>query len=198
MTLKTIAQSSMVRHSGPTRSMLHASTIPPDRLTRPNVGRSAEMPQTLAGDMMDPRVSVPMPNATHPAAVADVGPAEDPLDPTATFQGLLVRPRYHWSPIAKRPDASFAIRIAPAFVEPGDHLGILVDHAVFVFSGTPGGLGSFHREQIFHAPGDAVQRAFVVSRFDVGLSPLAASVAGPSRIVTAHKSIGSYFFSRSR
>src|SRR6185295_966946 len=89
--LKTIAQSSIVRQMGPTRSCDHASTIPPVRLTRPNVGRSALNPQAIAGDTIDPDVSVPMPNATHPPAVADAGPADEPLDPRRISHGSFVR-----------------------------------------------------------------------------------------------------------
>ena len=44
---------------------------------------------------MEPDVSVPIPNATQPAAVADEGPADDPLEPRARSHGLFVRPRYH-------------------------------------------------------------------------------------------------------
>src|SRR5688572_25006840 len=82
--LKTIAQSSTVRQIGPTRSCDQASTMPPCRLTRPNVGRSALRPHSRAGDTIDPDVSVPIPNATQPAAVADDGPADEPLDPRRT------------------------------------------------------------------------------------------------------------------
>ncbi|OFW07944.1 MAG: hypothetical protein A3H96_24185 [Acidobacteria bacterium RIFCSPLOWO2_02_FULL_67_36] len=93
--LKTIAQSSTVRQIGPTRSIDQASVIPPARLTRPNVGRSAFTPQRSDGETMDPCVSVPMEKATQPAAVAEAGPADEPLDPCTMFQGLFVRPRNH-------------------------------------------------------------------------------------------------------
>ena len=114
ITLNTIAQSSIVRQSGPTRSCDHASTIPPWRLTRPNVGRSALNPQRIAGDTMEPCVSVPMPKATQPPAVAEAGPADDPLEPCVRFHGLLVRPPNHWSFCANNPVDSFAISTAPA------------------------------------------------------------------------------------
>src|SRR5262245_32919618 len=114
MVLKTRAQSSIVRQIGPTRSCDQASTIPPYRLTRPKVGRSALSPHSRAGDTIDPDVSVPIANATHPAAVADAGPADEPLEPRRTSHGLLVRPRYHQSLLAKSPVASLAIRTAPA------------------------------------------------------------------------------------
>src|SRR5215510_2923722 len=93
-----MAQSSIVRQMGPTRSCDQASTIPPYRLTRPKVGRSELSPHSRDGDTIDPEVSVPMPNATQPAAVAEDGPADDPLDPSFTSHGLLVRPPNHWSP----------------------------------------------------------------------------------------------------
>jgi len=62
---------------------------------RPNVGRSPARPQRAAGLRIDPLVSVPMPNPTHPAAVADDGPADDPLDPCERFYGFLVCPPNH-------------------------------------------------------------------------------------------------------
>src|SRR5688572_18017571 len=93
--LNTIAQSSTVRQIGPTRSCDHASTIPPWRLTRPKVGRNALIPQRIVGEVIEPCVSVPMLNATQPAAVADAGPADDPLDPCTRFHGLFVRPLNH-------------------------------------------------------------------------------------------------------
>ena len=81
---------------------------------RPNVGRSPATPQRAAGLRIDPLVSVPMPKPTHPAAVADEGPADDPLDPTAGSQGLLVCPPNQLSPDASSPVVSFAISTAPA------------------------------------------------------------------------------------
>ena len=63
---------------------------------------------------MDPLVSVPMPNPTHPAAVADEGPADEPLDPCVGFHGFFVCPPNQLSPLANSPVASFAISTAPA------------------------------------------------------------------------------------
>src|SRR2546428_2813601 len=91
----TIAQSSAYRQIGPRRSCVHESAITPYRLMRPNVGRSPARPHRAAGLRIDPLVSVPMPNPTQPAAVADEGPADDPLEPTAGSHGLLVCPPNH-------------------------------------------------------------------------------------------------------
>src|SRR5688500_20204294 len=81
---------------------------------RPNVGRRPARPQRAAGLRMDPLVSEPMPKPTQPAAVADDGPADDPLDPCAGSHGLLVCPPNQLSPAASSPVESFAINTAPA------------------------------------------------------------------------------------
>ena len=52
----------------------------------------------VEGATIDPSVSVPMEKPTSPAAVADAEPALDPLDPSAVFHGLRVRPPYQMSP----------------------------------------------------------------------------------------------------
>src|SRR5436190_237528 len=95
--------------------MLHASAIAPVRGTRPNVGRSPVTPQRVDGDEIEPSVSVPMANPTHPADVALAGPADDPLDPCSVHHGLRVMPPNQLSPCASSPSVSFAIRIAPAW-----------------------------------------------------------------------------------
>src|SRR5579864_6649715 len=94
--------------------MLHDSAIAPVRGTSPNVGRSPVHPQRVEGDDIDPSVSEPMLKATQPAAVADAGPAEDPLEPCAGFQGFRVLPPNHSSPCASAPRVSFATSTAPA------------------------------------------------------------------------------------
>src|SRR5262245_34716912 len=90
MLSSTRAQSSTARQIGPSLSMLHDRAIAPVRGTRPKVGRSPVVPQRVEGDAMEPSVSEPMLKATQPAAVAEAGPAEDPLEPCDGFQGLRV------------------------------------------------------------------------------------------------------------
>src|SRR5262245_25582187 len=86
----------------------------PYRLMRPKVGRRPASPHRADGLRIDPLVSVPMPNATQPAAVADEGPADEPLDPCDGFQGFFVWPPNQLSPLASSPVVSFAMRTAPA------------------------------------------------------------------------------------
>jgi len=61
--------------------MLQESAIAPVRGTRPNDGRRPVQPQRVEGEEIEPSVSEPMLNATHPAAVAEAGPADEPLEP---------------------------------------------------------------------------------------------------------------------
>lgn len=48
----------------------HASGIAPDRPMDPNVGLIAVLPMVLAGQEIDPQVSVPIANGISPATVA--------------------------------------------------------------------------------------------------------------------------------
>src|SRR5215472_8584815 len=98
MALRTMAQSSTARHRGPSLSMVQERAMAPVRGTRPKVGRRPVVPQRVEGEEMDPRVSDPMAKATHPAAVAEAEPAEEPLEPCLRFQGLRVMPPNHLSP----------------------------------------------------------------------------------------------------
>src|SRR5881296_964417 len=99
---------------GPSLSMLHESAIAPVRGTRPNDGRRPVHPQRVEGEEIEPKVSDPMLNATHPAAVAEAGPADEPLDPWFVFHGLRVTPPNHTSPCASAPSVNFATSTAPA------------------------------------------------------------------------------------
>src|SRR5438067_230478 len=114
MALNTIAQSSTPRQIGPTLSIVQLNAMAPLRLMRPYVGRSPTVPQAWLGDTMDPRVSVPSEKPTNPAAVAEAEPAEDPLEVSSVFQGVLVMPLNHNPPCASAPMESLAISTAPA------------------------------------------------------------------------------------
>src|SRR5271156_855019 len=86
----------------------------PCRLTRPKVGRRPVTPQRPEGLRIDPLVSVPIANATHPPAVADPGPADDTLDPCSVFNGFFICSPNQLSPCANSPDVNFASSTAPA------------------------------------------------------------------------------------
>ena len=97
MAASTIAVSSTDRQIGPTLSSDQHNAIAPARETRPKVGRRPVVPQRWHGEVIDPRVSVPMEKAHRPAAVAEAEPALDPLEPSFRFQGLRTRPPYQIS-----------------------------------------------------------------------------------------------------
>ena len=94
--------------------MLHDRAIAPARLTRPKVGRRPLTPQRVAGDTIEPQVSEPIEKPTRPAAVAEPGPADEPLDPCSVFHGLRVFSPYQTSPQARAPRVSLATSTAPA------------------------------------------------------------------------------------
>src|SRR5215471_7282421 len=94
--------------------MVQDRAMAPVRGTCPNVGRSPVVPQRVEGEEIDPSVSDPIANATHPAAVAEADPADDPLEPWCGFHGLRVMPPNHLSPCASAPSVSFATSTAPA------------------------------------------------------------------------------------
>src|SRR5579862_9717426 len=64
--------------------------------------------------MIEPRVSVPIAKATSPAAVAEPGPAEDPLELLSGDHGFRVDPPNHTPPCASAPIDSLATRTPPA------------------------------------------------------------------------------------
>ena len=65
---------------------------------------------------MLPPVSLPMENATRPAAVAAPGPALEPDAPSSSSHGFIVCPPNQMSFSASAPMLSFAMRTAPASV----------------------------------------------------------------------------------
>src|SRR5690606_9252413 len=114
MTERTMALSRADREIGPILSIDQLSAMAPCRLTRPKVGRSPVTPFRVEGETIEPRVSVPIAKGTSPALTAEADPAEDPLDPCLRFQGFLVTPPYHTSPIASAPKVNFPTKTPPA------------------------------------------------------------------------------------
>src|SRR6185437_1742061 len=92
MTDSTSPQQSADRAMGPSLSMDHAIAIAPCVLTRPNVGRIPEMPHQVVGQMMEPRVSLPMAQGTIPAETTAPEPLEEPQVQHSGFQGLRAGP----------------------------------------------------------------------------------------------------------
>src|SRR4051812_29498161 len=82
------AQSLADRAMGPMWSRLYPRGTHPDLGTSPNVGFRPVIPFMLAGDRIEPPVSVPMPARNRPAATPLPVPALDPAGECSRFHGL--------------------------------------------------------------------------------------------------------------
>ncbi len=80
----------------------------PARLTRPMVGLTPTTPHALAGEMMDPSVSVPMASGAKPADTPAADPELDPEGLRSSAYGLAVWPPSVDQPLAERVDRKFA------------------------------------------------------------------------------------------
>src|SRR5208283_3748587 len=110
----TSIASSTLRAIGPSLSSDQQSVMAPVRATRPKVGRSPATPQRMEGLTMLPPVSLPIANATKPAAVAAPGPALEPDDPSSSNHGFMVWPPNQTSLSASAPKLNLATSTAPA------------------------------------------------------------------------------------
>ena len=132
---------------------------------------------------MLPPVSLPMAKPTSPAAVAAPGPALDPDEPSSSSHGFMVWPPNQMSLSASAPRLSLATSTAPASLQPLHHGGVSVGHAIAIRLGAVGGGDAGGVEQVFRAPGNAVQRAaiFAGGDFGVGLLRLCEGVIARER-----------------
>src|SRR5260370_9731443 len=178
--------------------MLQESAIAPVRGTSPKEGLRPVHPHRVDGEEIEPSVSEPTLKATHPAAVAEAGPADEPLDPCLVFQGLRVTPPNHTSPCASAPSVNFATSTAPALSK----RFTTVAASSIIWVSNP-------------AAPQVVRMPFVASKslaphgspwrgprcFPAATSPSASTArarARSSASATTNFSAGSYFFSRSR
>src|ERR671933_634658 len=92
MAPSTIAASATVRACGPTVSWLCAIGITPARLTRPTVGLMPTTPLVVAGQTMEPSVSVPIETDVRFAATATPEPELEPHGLWSSAYGLRTWP----------------------------------------------------------------------------------------------------------
>jgi hypothetical protein len=106
---------------------------------------------------MDPPVSVPMEKPTRPAAVAEPGPADDPLEPCrdSTDCSCGRRPTDRRTPSLRRElRHQHGARIAQA----NDHFGVVIDDAILEVVRAPRRRIALRIEEILHAIRNAVQQ----------------------------------------
>ena len=109
--------SGMVLVSRPAWSSVALSGKTPSRLSRPSVGLNPIIPQSAAGTLTEPPVSVPSPS-TAPFARATEA-ADPPLEPPATLSascGFLTGPKYEAADVP--PRASSCMFVLPRGTHP--------------------------------------------------------------------------------
>src|SRR5918993_5931418 len=108
MALSSSAVSATVRDIGPAVSCEIEIGMIPVRLTSPTVGFMPTSPDTAAGQMMLPSVSVPTPMAPRLAAMADPVPELDPHGLRSSTYGFFVWPPRELQPEDDRVERKFA------------------------------------------------------------------------------------------
>ena len=122
------------------------------------------MPQRADGLRMDPLVSVPMPNATQPAGRGGCRTRR------RSARSLLQIPRVLGLPaeplVALRQFARSQLRHQhrARVAQHLDHARVFVDHLVFICARAPRGLVALHRDDVFRAPGNPMQRPAILAR----------------------------------
>src|SRR2546426_8434080 len=103
-----IAASVTVRAIGPAVSWLWAIGTIPDRLTRPTVGLIPTIPFAVAGQTIEPSVSVPIATAERFAATATPEPELDPHGLRFSAYGFRTRPPRPLQPLVEWVERKFA------------------------------------------------------------------------------------------
>src|SRR5579862_9810210 len=112
-------QSSAVRATGQSLSVVQAIAIAPERVTRPKLGRIPAMPHHAPGQIVEPRVSDPIAHGASAAETTAPDPLEEPHVQSFMFQGLRAGPVNDALPSEyPRPPASSIIAALPIRTEP--------------------------------------------------------------------------------
>jgi hypothetical protein len=127
----------------------------PVRGTRPKEGRNPATPFVRAGDVIDPLVSDPIPNATQPDATAEPGPADDPLAPRVLLPPAIA--------LRQGAEGELGHENGPRFVEALHDGGVVVEHLILIEARAPRGGIALYGEQILCAPGNSVQRTAILA-----------------------------------
>jgi hypothetical protein len=102
--------------SGPTWSRLDAKATIPYRETVPYVGRRPTTPQSEAGCLTEPPVSVPRAQGARPAATAAAEPPDEPPGTRSGSHGLRVGPKAEFS--VEEPMANSSRLVFPRMGRP--------------------------------------------------------------------------------
>src|SRR5215470_13905044 len=108
MTPSRIAASATVRAIGPAVSWLCAMGMIPERLTNPSVGLIPTIPFVVAGQTIEPSVSVPIATLQRLAETATPEPELEPQGLRSSAYGLCVKPPRPLQPLLERVERKFA------------------------------------------------------------------------------------------
>src|SRR5688572_19427576 len=108
MALSSSAASATARVIGPAVSWLWLIGTTWVRLTKPTVGLKPTIPLTLAGQVIEPSVSVPIAAQARPAAIAAPLPEDEPQALRSVACGLRVWPPTALQPLVERVERMLA------------------------------------------------------------------------------------------
>ena len=118
------------------------------------------------GETIEPDVSVPMPNATQPAAVAEDGPRRRAARTASDIPRIVRLSAEPLIALREEPGRELRDQHGASIAQPDDDFRVLIDDAILEVRRTPGRPHALGREQILHAVRNAVQRPAVVSGGD--------------------------------
>ena len=123
---------------------------------------------------MEPCVSVPIANPTHPADTALELPARASARTLSRVPGVprTGKPRLGAPkiPLGQRAERKLRHQYRTCSVEPLDHLGVVIEVLVHIWASTPRRWIALDREQVFSAPRNSMQRPTVLTRYDLPVS----------------------------
>ena len=152
---------------GPSLSIVQLRAMAPVRGTKPKVGRRPVSPQRVEGEEMEPSVSEPM--AKGDAAGGD-GAGRAGRRAARALRGIPRIARAPAKPLVahgQRAERELGHQHGSGGIEPLDDGGVFVEGLMLEAARAPGGGIAFHGEQIFCAPGNAVERAAIVAGGDL-------------------------------
>ena len=162
----TSAQSSTERQMGPSLSIVQLSAMAPVRGTKPKVGRRPVAPQRVEGER-DGAQRLRADGEAHAARGDGAGRAC--RRSARSLRGIPRIARAPAEPLVahgQRAERELGDEHGAGRIEPLDHGCVFIEGLMLESARAPRGRIAFDGEQIFRAPGNAVQRAAIFARGD--------------------------------
>ena len=130
----------------------------------PNVGRSPVQPHRVEGDEIDPSVSDPIANPTHPAATAARRARRRSARPLRRIPRIARPPAKPLVAHRQRAQRELRNQHSARRIQPLHHRRVLIKRLVLEPARAPSRRIAFHRQQILRAPRNPVQRPAILPR----------------------------------